>query len=166
MGARGDLVRFGGDVRAFEKLSADQIGKLADAFGECAADQPGAGKIRKIVGRNFADSDIGRIARSFDFFGKTSTADLHRLVNSSSLDKDKMPAVCAAIDSMRKSAAARTQDGGSGERSGHSQESLDFLSMFGMKPKKTPAPTIMGMLEGCAGGKDSMTLVREMRDGW
>lgn len=157
---------FGGDLRVFERLSADQIGRLADMFGECVADLPDAEKIRKLVGKDFADSDIGRIARSFSFFCKTSTADLHSLVSSSSLDKDKIPTVRTAIDNMRKSAAARTQDGGSGERSGHSQESLDFLSMFGMKPKKNPPPTIMGMLEGCAGGKDSMTLVREMRDGW
>ena len=38
--------------------------------------------------------------------------------------------------------------------------------MFGMKPGKTPAPTIMGMLKDCAGGKDSAALVREMRDSW
>ena len=166
MGAGSDLVMFGGDLRVFEKLAADQIGKLADMFGQCAADPPGTEKIRKLVGKDLADSDIGRIARSFSFFGKTSTADLHRLVNSSSLDKDKMPAVCTAIDNMHKFAAARTQDGGSGELFGHTQESLDFLSMFGMKPKKTPPPTIMGMLEGRTGGRDSTTLVREMRDSW
>lgn len=165
MGVRSDLVMFGGDLRVFEKLSADQIGKLAGMFGECAADPPDTEKIRKLVGKEISHSDIGRIARSFSFFGKTGTADLRRLVNSSSLDKDKVPAVCTAIDSVHKSAAARMR-GGSVERSGHSRESLDFLSMFGMKPKKTPPPTIMGMLEGCAGGKDSMTLVREMRDGW
>ena len=104
------------------------------------------------------------------------------------MDAEKTPIVLAAVDGMPDGSGAekpgraanagpktgaqrvserdaRASGDGAGERSGYSQKSRDLLSLFGLKPGKNPPPTIRGMLDGYSIDKDSLTLVREMRDG-
>ena len=146
------------DLSVFARLSGSQIGRLAAAFE--SAKSASEAKAREIAGENFADADIDRIVRSFYVFLGMAKTDTHRLVGSSSLDAEKTSIVLAAVDGMPDGSGD-----GAGERSGYSQKSRDLLSLFGLKPGKNPPPTIRGMLDGYSIDKDSLTLVREMRDG-
>ena len=176
------------DISVLARLSGSQIDQLAAVFR--SAESASAQKAREIAGADFTDADIGRIVRSFHVFLGMTKTDVRRLAGSSSLGADKMPVVCAAIgrtpdgsDAERLERAAANAESGTdaqcgierpraarvsdypGERSGYNRKSRDLLSLFGLKPGKNPPPTIRGMLEGYAIDKDSLTLVREMRDG-
>lgn len=145
------------DLSVFEKLSADQIGALTDAFYEAMVKSPGAEKVREVVGKDFDDQDIDRIVRSFRrfFVGRIAESDLRVLPNSSPADKDKISIVRSANDKM------------SGHNGTYDREAQmrDLRSMFKLKPRKGPAPTIKGMLSHYESDMDATELIREIRDG-
>lgn len=167
------LVDSNADVAMFAKLSAKQIGQLADAFDVHLAEKaPGVEKIRGIVGEDFTESDIRRIVYWFYilFLSKIDYADLQRLTSSLPLEQDKMSVVCATVDKIHgrsdekksKTAIADTESGVSGrphepESSpdydpGDPESQIRYLrSLFGLNSREGPPPTIKGMLADHAG---------------
>lgn len=145
------------DLSVFEKLSAEQIGALTDAFYEAMVKSPSAEKIREAAGGGLDDRDVGRIARAFRGFlaGEISKSDLRRLESSSPAGKDKISAVRAAMDRMSVHNGAYDREA----------QSMEFLAMFGLKPSKEPVPTIRGMLAHYESDMDATELIREIRDG-